>query len=268
MLLAQHRQAHTPGSPCGGKVGWMHTSARVIVAVYAVLLVAAFAIVPGTAKANMDRPIWVSGDFWEYAVVSGTGPAQTVGTLRMDVPGSGGAKRDGAEGHLHDDAPQGNQRQRHVHGELLVRASGKLGANRRARQQRAKPRTVQFDIVQLPGWELLHIDHLRTPGLDLDHPLGRHPRGDYRVLRGPPEEAAGPGDASSTADVAAGADGPRRPTARFDAVMGRFIEPPRALDRGTRRVPSSGRADPPERTSGGASTDGTSDRPSRGTRLP
>src|SRR5207244_13390494 len=88
MLLAQHRQAHTPGCPCGGKVGWMHTSARVIVAVYAVLLVAAFAIVPGTAKANMDRPIWVSGDFWEYAVVSGTGPAQTVGTLRMDVTGS------------------------------------------------------------------------------------------------------------------------------------------------------------------------------------
>src|SRR5438445_341299 len=85
MLLAQHRQAHTPGSPCGGKVGWMHTSARVIVAVYAVLLVAAFAIVPGTAKANMDRPIWVSGDFWEYAVVSGTGPAQTVGTFLIQA---------------------------------------------------------------------------------------------------------------------------------------------------------------------------------------
>src|SRR2546428_5780364 len=57
MLLAQHRQAHTPGSPCGGKVGWMHTSARVIVAVYAVLLVAAFAIVPGTdrERGNEDR---------------------------------------------------------------------------------------------------------------------------------------------------------------------------------------------------------------------
>src|SRR5947209_3178324 len=88
MLLAQHRQAHTPGSPCGGKVGWMHTSARVIVAVYAVLLVAAFAIVPGTAKANVDRPLGVSGDCWEYAVVSGTGPDQMVGTLRMYVTGS------------------------------------------------------------------------------------------------------------------------------------------------------------------------------------
>ncbi len=69
-------------------MGWMHRSARVFVSVLALLLLAAFAIVPGTARANMDRPTWASGDFWEYAVVSGTGPARTVGTLRMDVTGS------------------------------------------------------------------------------------------------------------------------------------------------------------------------------------
>src|SRR6059036_1946139 len=69
-------------------MGWMHRSARVLVSVLALLLLAAFAIVPGTARANMDRPTWASGDFWEYAVVSGTGPARTVGTLRMDVTGS------------------------------------------------------------------------------------------------------------------------------------------------------------------------------------
>jgi len=61
-------------------MGWMHRSARVLVSVLALLLLAAFAIVPGTARANMDRPTWASGDFWEYAVVSGTGPA------RRDAP--------------------------------------------------------------------------------------------------------------------------------------------------------------------------------------
>src|SRR2546422_145573 len=50
----------------------MHTSARVMVATFALLLVAAFAIVPGTARANMDKPTWAAGDFWVYSLVSGS----------------------------------------------------------------------------------------------------------------------------------------------------------------------------------------------------
>jgi len=36
----------------------MHRSARVMVSAFALLLVTAFAIVPGTARANMDKPSW------------------------------------------------------------------------------------------------------------------------------------------------------------------------------------------------------------------
>jgi len=65
----------------------MHTSARVLVAAFALLLLAAFAIVPGTAKANMDRPTWASGDFWVYALPS-SGLGLSNATLRMDVTGT------------------------------------------------------------------------------------------------------------------------------------------------------------------------------------
>ena len=65
----------------------MHTPARVMVAAFALLLVAAFAIVPGTAKANMNKPTWASGDFWVYALSTGSvGIPNT--TLRMDVTGT------------------------------------------------------------------------------------------------------------------------------------------------------------------------------------
>jgi hypothetical protein len=65
----------------------MHLSARAWVAAFALLLVAAFAIVPGTAKANMDRPTWASGDFWVYALPS-SGIGLSNATLRMDVTGT------------------------------------------------------------------------------------------------------------------------------------------------------------------------------------
>src|SRR6266705_6300450 len=66
----------------------MHPSARVMVAAFALLLVAAFAIVPGTAKANMDKPTWAAGDFWVYSFVSGSGGLTINGTLRLDVTGT------------------------------------------------------------------------------------------------------------------------------------------------------------------------------------
>src|SRR5438445_166160 len=62
----------------------MHRSARAMVSALALLLVAAFAIVPGTARANMDRPTWAAGDFWVYAV--GNASAQT--TLSIHVTGT------------------------------------------------------------------------------------------------------------------------------------------------------------------------------------
>src|SRR2546428_11201158 len=66
----------------------MHTSARVMVATFALLLVAAFAIVPGTAMANMDKPTWAAGDFWVYSLVSGSAGLTLNGTLRLDVTGT------------------------------------------------------------------------------------------------------------------------------------------------------------------------------------
>src|SRR2546422_3860389 len=66
----------------------MHTSARVMVAAFALLLVAAFAIVPGTAKANMDKPTWAAGNFWVYSFESGSGGLTINGTLRLDVTGT------------------------------------------------------------------------------------------------------------------------------------------------------------------------------------
>ncbi len=65
----------------------MHTSARVMVAAFALLLVAAFALVPGTAKANMNKPSWAAGDYWVYAVSAGS-LATSNTTLRMDVTGT------------------------------------------------------------------------------------------------------------------------------------------------------------------------------------
>src|SRR2546427_3199178 len=62
----------------------MHRSARAMVSALALLLVAAFAIVPGTARANMVRPTWASGDFWVYAV----GNASAQSTLRISVTGT------------------------------------------------------------------------------------------------------------------------------------------------------------------------------------
>src|SRR3989442_12936059 len=62
----------------------MHRSARVMVSAFALLLVAAFAIVPGTARANMNRPTWAAGDFWVYAV----GNASLQSTLRISVTGT------------------------------------------------------------------------------------------------------------------------------------------------------------------------------------
>src|SRR5439155_700740 len=58
----------------------MHRSARAMVAAFALLLVAAFAIVPGTARANMDKPTWAAGDFWVYSFVSGSGGLAINGT--------------------------------------------------------------------------------------------------------------------------------------------------------------------------------------------
>ena len=66
----------------------MHRSARAMVAAFALLLVAAFAIVPGTARANMDKPTWAAGDFWVYSFVSGSGGLAINGTLRLDVTGT------------------------------------------------------------------------------------------------------------------------------------------------------------------------------------
>lgn len=66
----------------------MRLSARACVAAFALLLVAAFAIMPGTAKANMDRPTWAAGNFWVYSFVSGSGGLTINGTLRLDVSGT------------------------------------------------------------------------------------------------------------------------------------------------------------------------------------
>src|SRR2546425_12548224 len=66
----------------------MHPSARVMVATFALLLIAAVAIVPGTARANMDKPTWAAGDFWVYSFVSGSGGVTLNGTLRLDVTGT------------------------------------------------------------------------------------------------------------------------------------------------------------------------------------
>src|SRR5207247_9622088 len=66
----------------------MHRSARAMVAAFALLLVAAFAIVPGTARANMDKPTWAAGDFWVYSFLSGSGAVAINGTLRLDVTGT------------------------------------------------------------------------------------------------------------------------------------------------------------------------------------
>src|SRR5437016_14566058 len=66
----------------------MHRSARVMVSAFALLLVAAFAIVPGTASANMDKPTWAAGDFWVYSFVSRSGGLPLNGTLRLDVTGT------------------------------------------------------------------------------------------------------------------------------------------------------------------------------------
>jgi len=59
-----------------------------MVSAFALLLVAAFAIVPGTARANMDKPTWAAGDFWVYSFVSGSGGLTLNGTLRLDVTGT------------------------------------------------------------------------------------------------------------------------------------------------------------------------------------
>jgi hypothetical protein len=66
----------------------MHTPARVMISAFALLLVAAFAIVPGTARANMDKPTWAAGNFWVYSFTSGSGAATFNGTLRFDVTGT------------------------------------------------------------------------------------------------------------------------------------------------------------------------------------
>src|SRR5438046_10628933 len=66
----------------------MHRSTRAMVAAFALLLVAAFAIVPGTARANMDKPTWAAGDFWVYSFVSGSGGLAINGMLRLDVTGT------------------------------------------------------------------------------------------------------------------------------------------------------------------------------------
>src|SRR5437899_8321670 len=66
----------------------MHASARVMVATFALLLVAAFAIVPGTARANINKPTWAAGDFWVYSFVSGSAGLTLNGTLRLDVTGT------------------------------------------------------------------------------------------------------------------------------------------------------------------------------------
>src|SRR2546429_3451689 len=66
----------------------MHTSARVLVAAFALMLVTAFAIVPGTARANMDKPTWAAGNFWIYSFVSGSSGLTINGTLRLDVTGT------------------------------------------------------------------------------------------------------------------------------------------------------------------------------------
>jgi len=66
----------------------MHTSARVLVAAFALMLVTAFAIVPGTARANMEKPTWAAGNFWVYSFVSGSGGLTINGTLRLDVTGT------------------------------------------------------------------------------------------------------------------------------------------------------------------------------------
>jgi len=65
----------------------MHRSARAMVLAFTILLVAAFAIVPGTARANMDKPAWASGDFWVYALPS-SGIGVTNATLRIAVTGT------------------------------------------------------------------------------------------------------------------------------------------------------------------------------------
>jgi hypothetical protein len=62
----------------------MHRSARVMVSAFAMLLVAAFAFVPGTARADMNRPSWNAGDFWVYAV----GNASAQSTLSIRVTGT------------------------------------------------------------------------------------------------------------------------------------------------------------------------------------
>src|SRR3989442_12290118 len=66
----------------------MHASARVMVATVALLLVAAFATVPGTARANLNKPTWAAGDFWAYSFVSGSAGLTLNGTLRLDVTGT------------------------------------------------------------------------------------------------------------------------------------------------------------------------------------
>lgn len=65
----------------------MHVSARAWVAAFALMLVVAFAIVPGTARANMDRPTWAAGNFWVYALPS-SGIGVSNATLRMEVTGT------------------------------------------------------------------------------------------------------------------------------------------------------------------------------------
>src|SRR5947209_20618191 len=66
----------------------MHASARGMVATFPLLLVAAFAIVPGTARANINKPTWAAGDFCVYSFVSGSGGLAINGTLRLDVTGT------------------------------------------------------------------------------------------------------------------------------------------------------------------------------------
>src|SRR2546425_8594342 len=66
----------------------MHASARVMVATFALLLVAAFAIVPGTARANINKPTWAAGDCGVYSFVSGSAGLTLNGTLRLDVTGT------------------------------------------------------------------------------------------------------------------------------------------------------------------------------------
>jgi hypothetical protein len=65
----------------------MHRSARVMVLAFTLLLVAAFAIVPGTARADMNKPAWASGDFWVYALPS-SGIGVSNATLRIAVTGT------------------------------------------------------------------------------------------------------------------------------------------------------------------------------------